>query len=85
MADLEDIYEDEKRWVNFEGEEEGETIGVYARCNECGRYLKKGQLLMNGLGEVRLKGWKCKKHGEIKLYFESFSVNFIVYNVLVYG
>jgi PHP family Zn ribbon phosphoesterase len=68
MADLEDICEDQKCWANFEGEE-GETIGVYARCPECGKYLKRGRLLLNLAGDVKLEDWKCSKHGEIEPYF----------------
>lgn len=64
-----DIYEDEKRWSFFEGEGSG-TIGVYRRCPECGRFLKEGELLMNMAGEVKLKNWICKKHGEVKPYYD---------------
>lgn len=69
MAELETIYADAKSWVYFNGCEESETIGVYRRC-ECGRFLKKGQLFLNGLGEIKLKGWACVKHGEVEPYFD---------------
>ena len=68
MVDLEDIWEDEKRWIHFEGESKNETLSVYCRCTECGRFIKKGILLMNRAGEIKLEGWICKKHKEIQPY-----------------
>jgi hypothetical protein len=66
----------EKDWdmntFHFEGETPDETISVYAKCPECCKFLKKGQLFMNGLGEARLKGWICKKHGEVIPYFDRY-------------
>lgn len=67
--DLEKIYDDHKSWAYFDGEE-GETVGVYRRCQECGRFLTKGKLFMNLLGHIRLAEWYCKAHGEVKPYFD---------------
>ena len=72
MAELENICEDEKRWCNFEGESKEETISVYCRCPKCGRFLKRGKLLMNCEGGVKLEGWNCKKHGDIQPYWERY-------------
>jgi hypothetical protein len=69
MADLEQVYQDKKAWMFFEGETD-ETIGVYCRCPECSKYVKRGSLLMNGLGEVKFKGFLCKVHGEIQPYYD---------------
>lgn len=69
MADLEQVYQDNTAWMFFEGEEH-ETIGVYCRCPECSKYVKRGSLLMNGLGEVKFKGFTCKVHGEIQPYYD---------------
>jgi len=68
--ELEQIYEDKKCWIYFEGETEDETICVYCRCPKCGRYLKYGELLMNMIGEIELTKFVCKKHGEIEPYCE---------------
>ena len=71
MADIVDIYEDVGLWVWFEGEEgSGEQIGVYRRCTDCGKYITKGELWINGLGGLKLKKWICKDHGEVLPYFE---------------
>lgn len=66
---IEKIYEDEKSWMYFEGETKEETIGVYCKCH-CGQFLKRGQLLMNKAGEVKLVNFICKKHGEVTPYFD---------------
>lgn len=66
--DLEKIYNDADRWHYFSGEE-GETIGVYARCS-CGKFLKTGELYMNLAGEIKLKGWMCSHCGEVEPYFD---------------
>ena len=68
MADQEQIYEDTKAWIVF-ADDDGD-IQVYRRCPECGRYISQGNVLTNPLGEVKFKGWKCKKHGEIQPYYE---------------
>jgi len=71
MKDLEQVYEDKKAWMFFDGETECETIGVYCRCPECGRYVKRGSMFMNNmLGRVKFEGFVCKIHGEIEPYFE---------------
>ena len=67
---MEIIYEDEKAWMYFKGENKDETIGVYCRCPECGKHVKQGQLFMNRLGEVKLKGFICSVHGEIQPYYD---------------
>jgi len=70
MSDLEKIYEDKKAWMFFEGETECETIGVYCRCTECSKYVKRGKMLMNIIGEVKFEGFICKQHGEIQPYYD---------------
>jgi len=71
MAELEQICADVRAWVHYEGESESETIGVYARCPECGRYLKHGKLLINNfMDKMKLTGWTCKKHGEVEPFFD---------------
>ena len=65
-----EIFEDIKSWSYFEGENEYEEIAVYRRCPECGKYLKKGEVLMNMDGDVKLENWRCSVHGEVKPYFE---------------
>lgn len=70
MAELEQIYKDTKLWIYFEGESENETIGVYCRCPRCGGYVKRGRLLMNRAGEIKLEGFICKRHGEIQPYYD---------------
>lgn len=67
---LEKIYEDKKRWIFFECENEEETIGVYCRCPECGRYIKKGNLFGNMFGDIKFEGFICKVHGEIEPYYD---------------
>lgn len=49
-----------------EDELEGGEIIVTRRCPKCQRFIKPGKVLINGLGDVRLSGWICKQHGEIK-------------------
>ena len=65
--DLEKIYNDTKRWIYY-NTSEGE-VNVYLRCY-CGRFLKKGELFENRLGELKFRGFFCKKCGEITPYFE---------------
>ena len=65
-----EIIEDTTAWNYFEGESEYESIAVYRRCPECGKYLTKGDLLMNREGDIKLEKWRCKNHGEVKPYFE---------------
>lgn len=69
MSDLEKVYADERAWVTYEGHEPEETIGVYRRCPECGRYLKKGELLTNMDGEIKVRGWICRIHGEVEPFY----------------
>lgn len=69
MCDLEKIYLDKTAWIYFTGES-GETIGVYCKCPECGRYVKHGKLLINRFGNIKLQGFICKIHGEIQPYFD---------------
>jgi uncharacterized OB-fold protein len=57
-------FENEPGFI-YSFEEFGELI-VYTRCPECGRYIKKGECFANMLGEIRLTGWMCKKHGEVQ-------------------
>lgn len=68
---LEKVFADTRAWVYYEGADESETIGVYRRC-ECGRYLTKGELLMNMDGEVKLKNWSCKIHKEQQPFFDRY-------------
>jgi ribosomal protein S27AE len=49
---------------------EGEIVYVLRACPKCGRFIKDGQVLVNGLGGVELKGWICGRCGEVKPYFE---------------
>lgn len=72
MSNLENIWKDRKRWSYFEGESKEETILIYCRCVKCGRFLKRGKLLMNHSGNVKLQGWTCKVHGEIQPYWEQY-------------
>lgn len=65
MIDNDNIYEDTKRWKSFTGGEEGD-IWVYARCPKCGRFIKGGEVFTNGFGDVILKEWVCKKHGDVE-------------------
>lgn len=49
----------------------GSDLLVYPRCPECGRFLKKGIVETNWLtDDVRLTGWICKIHGEVKPDYE---------------
>ena len=70
IDDLEKIYQDEKAWMFFEGETERETIGVYRRCPKCGKYVSKGEMYMNDVGDVKFKRFHCKKCGEIQPYYD---------------
>jgi len=54
--------------VAFEDFEGGE-IYVVRLCPTCGRFIKKGRLFVNLLGNVRLDSWICKRCGEIKPYW----------------
>lgn len=69
VDDGEKAYNDVNRWYYFDNPDEGGIIGIYARCH-CGRFLKKGLLLMNLGGEITLRGWICKEHGDIEPYFD---------------
>ncbi len=65
MDGFETICNDERAWVRFDGGDEGD-ICVYARCPNCGRYLKHGKCFANLAEHYRLSGWICKVHGEIE-------------------
>lgn len=43
---------------------------VYPRCPECGKFIKEGNILVNGLDEVKFTGWVCKTHGEVTPDYE---------------
>ena len=64
MPDLYDILEDEKSWIRFDGDGDGD-ICVYCRCPECGKYITRGKCLGNGNGVIVLVGFKCFNHGEL--------------------
>jgi ribosomal protein S27AE len=51
--------------VAYEDPEGGE-IYVIRLCPNCGRFIRKGELLTNLLGGVLLKNWMCKKCGEVQ-------------------
>jgi len=72
MFDLEITEKDwNKNTVSFCGEE-NETISVYRKCPKCCRYIKSGDLLMNGNGDVFLENWTCSVCGEIKPFFDRY-------------
>ena len=64
------VYNDVSAWIYFNGADEYETVGVYRRCIHCARYVTKGELFMNAFGNIKLRGWNCKVHGEIQPYFD---------------
>jgi len=68
MSDLYDILEDTRAWMFFDDEGEG-NIQVYCRCPKCGRYIKRGKCFGNRMGEIKLKGFICKIHGEIEPFW----------------
>lgn len=70
MEDLEKVYKDTKSWIFFKGETKHELIGVYCRCPECSKYIKRGIMLINKCGEVKFQGFVCKQHGEIQPYYD---------------
>ncbi len=72
---LEKIYDDTTAWYYFEGHDESETIGVYARCPVCSRYIKKGEVSMNAFGDLKLAKWRCNKHGEVQPYTDRINKN----------
>jgi len=45
-------------------------IYVLRCCPICNRFLKTGKLSVNRLCDVKLEGWVCKKHGEVKPLIE---------------
>ena len=71
MDSLEAIYNDVRNWAYYDGEPM-DKIMVYARCTECGRFLKHGKVFTNFEVVVKLKGWICKKHGEIEPYYDKY-------------
>jgi hypothetical protein len=68
MADFETICEDVKAWTRYDCGDDGDIV-VYRRCPECGRYLKKGEVLTNMAGDAKVKGWICKKDGEVEPFW----------------
>jgi len=68
MADLEKIYADKKAWMYYQWE--NGAVYVYCRCTECGRFLKRGKVLMNYIGDVKFEGWECKVHGEANPFYD---------------
>lgn len=59
---------DEQYGILFESPDVG-TLLVYPRCH-CGRFLKHGHVLINGLDEVKLVEWTCNRHGEVRPNYE---------------
>ena len=51
---------DDRNYVCFE------DVIVLRRCPECCKFIKEGKLSVNGLDQVKLTGWICKVHGEVK-------------------
>ena len=39
---------------------------VIRRCPECQRFVTCGQVLINGLGDIKLEGWICSRHEEVQ-------------------
>lgn len=56
------------RYIIYDGDGNGD-IYVLPRCSECYRFVTKGKILENGLGELKFSDWKCKKHGEIEPFY----------------
>lgn len=44
---------------------EGGSIIVFPYCPKCGKFIKRGQVFTNGIGETTFENWVCKKHGEV--------------------
>lgn len=55
------------RLVTFDCGEHGPSF-VLPRCSKCCRFLKHGKMLVNTLGDIKLEGWVCAKHGEVMPY-----------------
>lgn len=53
----------------FEISGQGELY-VLRQCPDCGRFITTGRVLINGLDQLKLPGWQCKKHGEVKPFWE---------------
>jgi len=41
-------------------------IAIYRVCPVCSRFITKGQISIYLTGDVKLRGWICKTHGEVK-------------------
>jgi len=52
--------------VSFEFEQEDGELVVIRRCPLCQRFIRQGSVYVNGRGDVKLTGWTCKKHGEVR-------------------
>jgi hypothetical protein len=51
--------------AGFESAEGGKII-VFPYCPKCGKFLKHGHVLESSVGNVFLKFWICKQHGEVQ-------------------
>ena len=49
---------------------DGATIYVFGTCPECGKYLKRGIVLQNADGKVKVEKWMCKRHNEVQPIIE---------------
>jgi hypothetical protein len=48
---------------------DGSEILVFRRC-DCGRFINTGSVEVNGVGMVRLTGWKCSRCGPVQPWYE---------------
>ena len=46
------------------------TIAIYRVCPVCSRFITEGQIFTNLAGDVKLEGWVCKTHGDVKPDYE---------------
>ena len=46
------------------------VLAVYRVCPNCSRFLKKGAVLTNRIGNIRLEGWTCSRCGEVEPSYE---------------
>lgn len=59
-------HDDGERCIVFDCGDEHGMIQVIPKCPQCGRFIKAGEVLMNGLGAVTFTGWLCGRDGEVQ-------------------
>ena len=56
--------------IHWYPDDEHGGIFVYRVCPNCGKFITKGEVYVNQVGDVRLDFWHCKTCGIVQPHWE---------------